>query len=326
MRIFTWHTHGRYLQSLSNLQHDIFVPVNSDKSSPYVGKGETYKLPRNVYEVPIQFAKDLELDCVIYQTQKQYEIEQYAILTPDQRRLPRIYIEHDPPLAHPTESIHPVSDPAVLLVHVTHFNQLMWNSPGVDSVVIDHGVQVPRTIRYTGEIPSGIAAVNNIATRGRRLGYDALLAMQAAVPLHLVGMGSTEIGGAGEVAPLDLAAYEARYRFFFNPMRWTSLSMAVCEAMTVGMPILGLATTEMVTVVRNGVEGYVETSVDRLSEHARRLIADPEEAASLGANARETALRRFTIDRFVEDWEAVLQRMTGGRFIGEPAYAEQVAS
>jgi glycosyltransferase involved in cell wall biosynthesis len=190
---------------------------------------------------------------------------------------------------------------------VTHFNRLMWNSPGVRTVVIEHGVQMPKGVSYSGEIASGIAAVNNIATRGRRLGLDVLQAVQAAVPVHVVGMGADAVGGPGEVAPLQLAEYESHYRFFLNPMRWTSMSMAVCEAMHVGMPILGLATTEMATVIRNGIEGYVETDLEKLCEHARRLIHEPAEAAALGARARETAVQRFAIDRFVADWERALE-------------------
>ena len=311
MRIFTWHTHGRYLQSLSNISHEIFVPFKQDRSNHYVGRGDTYHLPRNVYEVPVDFIKDLELDCIVFQSREHYEVEQHWLLSPAQRKLPRVYIEHDPPLSHPTEAIHSVQDPDVLLVHVTHFNRLMWNSPGVRTVVIDHGVQMPAGVRYSGELPSGIAAVNNIALRGRRLGFDVLQAVQAAAPVHIVGMGAEAIGGPGEVAPLELAEYESHYRFFLNPMRWTSLSMAVCEAMHVGMPILGLATTEMSTVIRNGVEGYIETDIDRLCEQARRLIADPQEAAELGQRARETAQRRFGIARFVADWEAALALATG---------------
>lgn len=263
-------------------------------------------MPANVYEVPAEHVKNLHLDCIIFQSRQQYEVEQHWLLSPAQRHLPRIYIEHDPPLTHPTEAIHSVQDPDVLLVHVTHFNRLMWNSPGVRTAVIEHGVQMPADVQYSGELPSGIAAVNNIAVRGRRLGFDVLQAVQAVAPVQIVGMGSESIGGPGEVAPLELAEYESHYRFFLNPMRWTSLSMAVCEAMHVGMPILGLATTEMSAVIRNGVEGYIETDVARLCDHARRLIAVPEEAAELGKRAQATARRRFGIERFVADWEAAL--------------------
>jgi hypothetical protein len=44
----------------------------------------------------------------------------------------------------------------------------------------------------------------------------------------------------------------------------------------------------MATVVQNGVNGYVETDVDRVVEHARRLVLDREEAA-LSAGSRQTA-------------------------------------
>src|SRR3712207_8760394 len=46
----------------------------------------------------------------------------------EQRRLPKLYIEHDPPRQHPTDTQHHVDDPDVVLVHVTHFNDLMWDS------------------------------------------------------------------------------------------------------------------------------------------------------------------------------------------------------
>jgi len=47
-------------------------------------------------------------------------------------------------------------------------------------------------------------------------------------------------------------------------VRYTSLPLAVCEAMTIGMPIVGLATTELVSVIRNGHNGYVDTRIERL--------------------------------------------------------------
>ncbi len=179
--------------------------------------------------------------------------------------------------------------------------------------------------QYSGEIPSGIVAVNNIATRGRRLGWDVVQAIAPEVPLRVVGLGSETIGGAGEIPPLELGEYESHYRFFLNPMRWTSLSMAVCEAMFVGMPILGLATTEMATVIRNGVEGYIETDVSRLAAHARRLINDPAEACALGAAARRRAYERFTIQRFVAEWQRALELVVAGGPAPAPASLEVLA-
>ena len=115
--------------------------------------------------------------------------------------------------------------------------------------------------------------------------------------------------GLGEVANAELPAFIARYRFFFNPIRYTSLGLSVIEAMMVGLPVVGLATTELVTVVRNGENGFVDTRPDALVAAMQALLASPQDAARLGANARRDAQERFGIERFVRDWMDVFARV-----------------
>jgi glycosyltransferase involved in cell wall biosynthesis len=237
--------------------------------------------------------------------------DQYEILSDEQRNLPRLYLEHDPPRQHPTDTRHPVDDPGILLVHVTHFNDLMWDSGQTPTRVIEHGVLVPENVRYSGELERGIVVVNGLGSRGRRLGSDLFEKVRSQVPLDLVGMRSDELGGLGEIPNHKLADFEARYRFFFNPIRYTSLGLAVCEAMMIGMPIVGLATTEMVTVVHNDVSGYLDTDVDRLAERMKELMANPGLAKKLSEGARRQAQERFNIGRFIRDWDDVFSLVTG---------------
>jgi glycosyltransferase involved in cell wall biosynthesis len=152
--------------------------------------------------------------------------------------------------------------------------------------------------------------VNHLAQRGRRLGADVFADVRTRVPLDLVGMDAERLDGIGEVGNLDLAAFSARYRFFFNPIRWTSLGLAIVEAMTIGMPIVGLATTELATVIRNGENGFVHTDVNALVDAMHELLRDPAEARRLGEGARRTALERFHIDRFAQDWHDALLQVT----------------
>ena len=79
----------------------------------------------------------------------------------------------------------------------------------------------------------------------------------------------------------------------------------------IGMPIIGIATTEMTTVVENDVSGYVDTDVRRLVPHMQALLNDPAEAHRLGANARRYAQARFNIHRFIQDWNSTFARVTG---------------
>ena len=302
MRILTWHTHGSYLYYLTQAPHEFYVLSKHDRSPGYAGRHGHFPWGANVHDLPVEDAKRQPLDCILFQDDAQYLHDQYQYLSDVQRRLPRIYLEHDPPRGSPTDTPHPVDDPNVLLVHVTQFNRLMWDSRRSPTRVIEHGVIAPRNVGYNGELERGIVVVNHLARRGRRLGMDIYQQTRSRTPLDLVGMGSKKLSGLGEVRHEELPAFISRYRYFFNPIRYTSLGLAVIEAMMVGMPIIGLATTEMPTVVENGVAGYVDTDVDKLVLHMQELIAHPAEARRLGAAAKRRACERFHIERFVRDW------------------------
>jgi hypothetical protein len=311
LRILTWHVHGNYMLYLSRARVEFYLPVKPGRPAGYGGRGTTFPFPDTVREVPAGALRELELDCVLFQSRQAYLEDRHQVLSEAQRRLPCIYLEHDPPQEHPTNARHPVDDRDVLLVHVTPFNELMWDSGRTPTRVIEHGVFVPEGVRYSGEVERGIAVVNHLRRRGRRLGADVFERAREEVPLDLVGMDAESLGGLGEVAPMELAAFEARYRFFFNPIRYTSLGLAVCEAMMLGMPVVGLATTEMATAIENGVSGHVDTRVEALLGPIRELLSDRDGARRLGEGARRRALERFHIDRFARDWEETFALVTG---------------
>jgi glycosyltransferase involved in cell wall biosynthesis len=312
LRVLTWHVHGGYLYYLSRVPHDLFVPVKPGRPEGYVGlPSGGYPWPANLHEVPADEVPRLRFDCVLSQTHRQWLEERERLLSPEQRRLPRLHVEHDPPREHPVDQRHPVDDPDALLVHVTPFNELMWDSGRTPTRVVEHGVAVPVGVRYTGELERGVAVVNDLPSRGRRVGADVFRRARERVPLDLAGLGSeAEPGGVGEIPHDRLPAALARYRFLFNPIRYTSLGLSVCEAMMVGMPVVALATTEYATAVENGVSGYADTRVAVLAERMRELLADPGEARRLGEGARRIALERFGIERFVRDWNDALALVT----------------
>lgn len=313
LRVLTWHVHGNYLYYLSQVPHTFCVPVDAARSPGYAGRAGRLPWGDNLVEVPVERLREERFDVVLFQSRSAWERDQHALLGEAQRRLPRIYLEHDPPQEHPTNTRHFVDDPDVLLVHCTHFNRLMWDSGRTPSTVVEHGVVLPRPASYSGELERGIAVVNHLAKRGRRLGADVFLAAREQVPLDLVGMDAERSGGLGEVGNLELPAFLARYRFYFHPIRWTSLGLALIEAMMVGLPVVGLATTELAAVIRNGENGFADTAPERLVEAMRRLLADPGLAREIGAAGRREAEQRFGIDRFVADWLDVFGQVAGGR-------------
>lgn len=313
LRILTWHIHGSYLYYLSHAAVELYVLSKPDRGPGYAGRYGHFPWGGNVRDMPVAELPGKQFDCILFQSRTHYLEDQYRILTGTQQRLPKIYLEHDPPRESPFDTRHIVDDPNVLLVHVTHFNRLMWDSGRTPSCVIPHGVAVPAGVHYRGTEKRGIVVINHLARRGRRLGADVYREVRREIPLDLVGMGAEEsAGGLGEIRHAELAEFLARYRFFFNPIRYTSLGLAVCEAMMLGLPIVGLATTEMATTIENGISGYVHNDIERLRAAMQELLRDPAQARRLGEGARAAALDRFNIARFAQDWQAAFAHVTGG--------------
>lgn len=316
LRVLTWHIHGSYLSYLAagaaQGRYELVLPVKPGRPEGYGGRNGNFDWPDGVVEVAAEDVRRERIDVVLTQSRKNWEVDRHELCSPAQLRLPQLHLEHDPPREVPTDTHHFVDDPAAVLVHVTPFNELMWDSGRTPTVVIEHGVTIPHGARWTGERERGLVVVNGLAGRGRRLGADVFARVRERVPLDLAGIGAEALGGVGDIPHGRLAAFSAPYRFFFNPIRYTSLGLAVCEAMLLGMPIVGLATTEMATAVRNGVNGYADTSIERLVDHMHALLADHALAARLGAGARETARERFGIDRFAREWHELFTDVAGG--------------
>ncbi|GAB4040770.1 glycosyltransferase family 4 protein [Spirosoma gilvum] len=308
LNILIWHIHGAYLTALVQAEHNWYLPTKADLSEGYIGRGKDSTMPDYVQEIPAEEVRTLDLDLIICQTPQNYQKDRFEILSTEQQRLPTIYIEHNSPEPHPTDSRHPTADdPNGILVHVTHYNRLMWDNGATPTRVIEHSVAIDPTLRYKGHRHEGIVVVNEIQRRGRMAGFDLFEQLRQQVPITVAGMKSAEIGGIGEIHYRYLHERVADYRFLFSPMRYSSLPLAVIEAMTIGMPIVALATTELPTVIQNGVHGFVSANPDELIRQMQFLLDNPDEARRMGDNARQLALSRFGLHRFVQDWNNTFQ-------------------
>lgn len=303
VKIFTWHIHGSYLYYLSKGDYVIYIPVSRDRTNRNIGRGETFPFGNNVIEVPVEEVISLDIDCILYQHRENYLVDQYKILSAEQRKLPKIFLEHDTPKEHPTDMRHVVEDPEVLIVHVTNFNRLMWNNNGCNTLVVEHGV-TDKEISYKGTIEKGIVVINDLPSRGRMLGFDVFNEIRKEVPLDLIGMNTGELG-LGEILHPQVPDFTSRYRFFFNPIRYTSFGLAVCEAMMIGIPVVGMATTEMPAVFQNGINGIVHNDPQYLIRQMKLLIENKEKAIQIGAAGQATAREKFNITRFTSDWKRV---------------------
>ena len=311
LRILTWHVHGNYLYNLTQVPHDFFLVTDPARSPGRVGRVGALPWGDNVHEAAVEQIAGMPFDLVLYQHRAGWDEDRPRWLSEAQQRLPRVYLEHDPPQQHPTDTLHWVQDPGAMLVHCTHFNALMWDAGRTPTRVVEHGVRPLTQTVYRGDLERGLVVVNHLQRRGRRLGADLYRELLERVPLTLVGMGSEALpGGWGEASQLELPAHMASHRFFLHPVRYTSLGLALIEAMLIGQPVVGLATTELATVIRSGENGFIDNRPQALADTMARLLRDPGLAREWGERGRELARERFNIDRFVADWMQLLHEVT----------------
>ena len=324
MRILLWHVHGSWTTAFVQGSHTYLLPCVPDRGPDGRGRAQTWTWPASAVDVPPTELADTEIDVVILQRCRDVELARRWLggRVPG-RDVPVIWLEHNAPQGRVNDMRHPAADRGdVTVVHVTHTNALFWDTGATRSVVIEHGIVDPGE-RWTGDERAAAVVVNEPVRRARVAGTDLLPALGAALPsdghLDVFGMGMDELVDALG-APSWLRTYEnvpqrclheevATRRCYVHPYRWTSLGLALVEAMHLGMPVVGLATTDAHDAVPAGC-GLLTNDVAALGATVAHLLDDIDHAAELGHAARRHALSRYGLGRFLADWDRLLEDIT----------------
>src|ERR1700709_203592 len=97
LRILTWHVHGNYLYYLTQVPHDFYLVTKPGHPPGYAGKVGVLPWGGNVHEVPRDQVATQQFDVILFQHKTQGDDDRIPPLGEGQRRLPGVYLEHDPP-------------------------------------------------------------------------------------------------------------------------------------------------------------------------------------------------------------------------------------
>ncbi|WP_173924177.1 glycosyltransferase [Agromyces sp. Marseille-P2726] len=321
MRILLWHVHGGWTDAFVRGRHDYVLPVD-ERRGPW-GLGLAGRPWPHAVEVPFSDLRYEDIDLVLLQRTEDLVLAEALLGRVPGVDVPAVFVEHNTPKPYAATTRHPLADrDDLLIVHVTHFNQLMWDVGSTRSTVIEHGLPDPG-LRYRGDLERMAVVVNEPVRRGRITGTDLLPHFTRAGRLDLFGMGVDAVPSAlgvdpvlirpcGELPTPQLHDALAHRRLYLHTTRWTSLGLSLIEAMLLGMPVVVLQSTDAARAVPPGA-GFVSADLGELVSAARWLLEDPEQAAVVGRTARETALERYRLSRFLADWDALI-----GDEVGRP--------
>lgn len=313
MNILVWHVHGSWATAFVQGGHRYLVPTLPERGPWGGGRPAAWDWPASAVEVAPADLRDEPVDVVVLQRPEEIPLAARWLGRVPGRDVPAVFVEHNAPREHAATSRHPMADRTdLILAHVTHFNALMWDCGSTRTAVVEHGIIDPGH-RYSGELASVAVVVNEPLRRGRITGTDLLARFSDAAPLDVFGMGTDGLGdelgaavrGCGDLPQHRMHAELARRRAYLHPLRWTSLGLSLLEAMQLGMPVVALATTEAAEAVPPAA-GVCSTDPERLGRALRELVADPDLARARGLAAREHALARYGLARFLESWDELL--------------------
>ncbi|MEV7514541.1 glycosyltransferase [Streptomyces diastaticus] len=318
MNILIWHVHGSWTTSFVQGPHGYLVPVLPGRGPDGRGRAQTWQWPATVREVVPERLREEQIDLMVLQRPHEAELaERWTGRVPG-RDVPAVYVEHNAPDGSPERTRHPLAGRSdIPVVHVTHFNRLMWDCGRAPTTVVEHGVVDPGPL-WSGEVERAAVVVNEPVRRGRTTGTDLLPSFAETVPLDVFGMGTGGLAGhlalpadrcrAQDLPQSELHAAMARRRLYLHPVRWTSLGLSLLEAMFLGMPVVALDTTEARDAVPQEA-GAVSNRPEVLRDAVRGLLADHGLARAAGEAARAAALDRYGLRRFLDDWDRLMKEV-----------------
>lgn len=316
INVLTYPCHERYQSNLTKV-NALF----------YMWQGEGIKDWKTVY-APIppnhilldpnlgnkQIPLDIDIDVVLSQNKfAHYNISRQLA---DHFKVPLICLEHCTVMENWTpQQIQQLKGmQGDVNLFISEYSRKAWGwEDGENYRVLHHGVNTEIFSPSLGQQIEGInnkggyclAVVNDWINRGQILGYDIFQRVTNGLSTKVLG----DTPGLSKPAESisDLVAHYRGANCLINTSIRSPIPSVVLEAMACGTPVVSLNNCMLPEIIENGVNGYITNDENELRKYVKMLLGDVALSKELGKNARQTILEKFSLDKFVENWNSVLK-------------------
>jgi hypothetical protein len=184
-------------------------------------------------------------------------------------------------------------------VRAVAVSTLKARSWGVADEILPFGVEPDAYLPHTGELARGIRVSNQFNRRRKILLVDLHERAFSGLPFTLVGHNDDIPGSEPARDWGHLKEQLSSHRFYVHtadPALEDGYNMASLEAMASGLPVLG--NPHPSSPIVHGRSGFLSDDPEQLRRYAEQLLADPELAARLGAEAKRVVRARFHVRAF----------------------------
>lgn len=193
-------------------------------------------------------------------------------------------------------------------IFISEQSREAWGWTSEEAEVIHHGVNT-NTFKPTKRTRKRqvLSIVNDWVNRGDILGFDI---WQRVVKDNFPWLVRGDTKGLSDV-PKNIFELVQNYNesaVFFNTSRYSPIPTVILEAMACETPVVSTDNCLITDVIVDGYNGFKTNDENIMREKIAYLLDNPDEAARMGANARQTVLEKFNLKTFTEKWDDVLYR------------------
>ena len=221
--------------------------------------------------------------------------------------IPLIAIEHCVPMptlspAHKAQ-FRSLKGEANVFIH--KWQGLEWGWTEGSFTVIEHGVDTQQFAPGSEERKRVIGAcVNDWANRGAILGFDMWREATNGLPIEVLGASPGYSEPAKNIQ--DLADHYKSWQIFCNTSIYSTYPTVCLEAAASECAIVTTSTCALSDIFVDGETALIANDSRSMKKALTHLLDKPEECQRLGKNARKMIMERFSMERFLKDWNSLM--------------------
>ena len=322
LNILTWATHERTQEKWAKTGHNFYM-WQGEGLKPWVDKYAPVPPGHFLLDGskgPRQLPDYVDLDLVFAQNKDANW--QIAEQISRQIKIPIVNVTHTlPPPNWNKIHLHMNKEMrADVEVFITDYSREVWGYSREEAIVINHGVDTEIFKPYepdTGLTESMnedgllredwlLVVANDYINRDWCLGFRIFAEITGWPHAQMVkfkALGDTEGFSRAATSTSELIGHFQKCGVFLNTSTVSPMPTSLLEAASCGCPIVSTNNCAIPELITHGENGFLSNDPAQMREYCRLLINDKKLAKEMGDKARQTILEKFTLERFVKEWD-----------------------
>ena len=299
-------THERYQKNLANTGHNFYAVKLNEHCKLWDSKYGS--MPSNYVELPNgKIPSYLSFDLVLIQ----HIFGQYQAFMPiaQQMHIPTCRIEHttrmpwwDRKMMH---NLNQMRCDINVFITDDSIQKWEWEDRGT-TVVLKHGVDTelfrPHNLPRKNTI---LTVANDYPGRDAVLNFTQFKNVTKDLPISPVGDSPGFSKSASSVEEL-IKIYNTS-RIFLNTAHLSPIPSSLLESASMENAIVSCNTCGISEFLTNGVDAFLVNSDEEMRDRLQLLLADEDLSTEMGKKARETIIKKCSMERFVNEWNTVFK-------------------